>query len=189
MENYKEDIENAIDSVPNSFNNIVERNDFGQGEQILEELKKLSKKFNLEDQYNNKLKIKNHLCLEWFESDFIRFNFPQHGNYIEEIIILDKELDFIKDHKTKLKIQLLGGSIIFILSIDIDKDYYEQHLPKFFGHFNFLNSENKLMYCIFYGNVYTEGVQILTAELSFEKFGQNLEYFDMKLNVIKNYYK
>ena len=45
------------------------------------------------------------------------------------------------------------------------------------------------MYCIFYGNVYTEGVQILTAELSFEKFGQNLEYFDMKLNVMKNYYK
>ena len=49
----KENIDNSIDSVPNSFNNIIERDDYGQGEQILEELKKLNTKFDKKENFEN----------------------------------------------------------------------------------------------------------------------------------------
>jgi hypothetical protein len=186
----RKDIENAIDSVPNSFNNIIERNDFGQGEEILEELQKLSKKFDLKQYYNSALNIKNNLCCEWFESDLIKFDFelPQ-VDYIEEIILFEKELDIIKDHEAKLKLQLLGGNFIFVLSIKIDKEYYNKHLPNFYAHMVFINQEKAYIYCVFYGNVYTDGVQILTAELNYEDFKRKLDSLEMKLNVIKSYYK
>ena len=189
----KENIENSIDSVPNSFNNIVEREDYGQGEQILEELKKLNHKFEKNEEFERKINcFTNNLCVDWFKSESINFSLPNEGKYVEELIFLEKDLDFIKDHPSKLKAQLLGGNIIFIFSIEIGDEYYKKHHPKFYVHFSFKNEENSHLYSIFYGDVYSNGNEILTSELNFETVKEiilNKKCFDLKMNVIKSYYK
>ena len=188
----KENIDNSIDSVPNSFNNIIERDDYGQGEQILEELKKLNKKFVRKEEYFEKYNFKSNLCFEWFESESIKLNLPNEGNYVEELIFFDKEIDFIPGHICKFKTQLLGGNMVFILSIEINDEYYYKNNPKFYAHFVFRNLDNNNLYCVFYGDIYSNGVEILSAELSFEQVKEvldNEKSFDLKLNVLKTYYK
>ena len=188
----KENIDNSIDSVPNSFNNIIERNDYGQGEQILEELKKLNTKYDNKEENFEKYNFKLNLCFEWFESENIKINLPNEGNYVEEFIFFDKQINIIPEHICKFKAQLLGGNMVFILSIEINDEYYLKNNPKFYVHFVFRNIDNNNLYCVFYGDIYSNGVEILSAELSFEEVKKVFDKensFELKLNVLKSYYK
>ena len=188
----KENIDNSIDSVPNSFNNIIERDDYGQGEQILEELKKLNRKFDKKEENFDNYDFKSNFCFEWFESESIKITLPNEGNYVEEFIFFDKQLYFMPDHICKFKTQLLGGNMVFILSIEINDKYYRKNKPKFYAHFVFRNLENNNLYCVFYGDIYSNGVEILSAELSFEQIKKvidNENSFELKLNILKSYYK
>ena len=188
----KGNIDNSIDSVPNSFNNIIEREDYGQGEYILEELKKLNIKFDEKENNLEKYNFKSNLCFEWFESESIKLFFPNNGHYIEEFIFIDKQLDFIPDHVCRFKSQLLGGNIVFILSIEIKDEYYYKNSPKFYAHIISKNLYSSNTFIIFYGDIYSNGVQILSEELPFEQIKQyidNENSFEIRLNVLKRYYK
>ena len=188
----KGNIENAIESVPNSFNNIIEKNDYGQGDNILEELKKLNMKYEDKNELKKNYDINNNLCLEWFESDDIKFTLPK-GDYIEELIVYDHQLDFIPQQNFRLKVQLLCQNVVFILSFHIKKEEYIKSHPKFYGHFVFKGKDIQQFYSVFYGDIYAneDEVQILTSEIAFEQIKEliDMEKLIIKLNVIKSYYK
>ena len=192
----KENIESSIYSVPNSFNNIIERNDYGQGSQITEELKKLNDVYNDNNEFKDKCdkitNIKRNLNIEYYESEKINIVFPNEGNYIEEFNIIDKEIKFITNHDSRFKVQLLGGNIIFSLFIKIEDEYYHICYPKFHCHIIFTNSLNRIEYTEFNDQIYSNGENILCVEIAYETmkdFIKEDNQFDFKLIVVKSYYK
>ena len=169
IENKKENIENSIDSVPNSFSNIISQKDFNQGKQICKELKKLNAKLMPLNEIKQKISLKKfNLCFETFESDEINISPPENGNYLEELKIFENEIKLIPEHQSKLKIDLLGGNYIFTLSITLGDDYYYKYNPTFKGYFILINPDNKCEYANFIGSIYANGVQILSVELEFD---------------------
>jgi len=192
----KENIESSIYSVPNSFYNIIERNDYGQGTQITEELKKLNDSYKDNNDFKDKcdeiINIKRNLNIEYFETENINIIFPNEGNYIEEFTVIDKEINFITNHDSRFKVQLLGGNIIFSLFIKVDDKYYHLCQPKFHCHIIFTNSLRRIEYTEFNDQIYSNGEDILCVEIAYETmkdFIKEDNKFDFKLNVNKNYYK
>ena len=193
LENKKESIENSIDSVPNSFSNLISQKDYNQGKQICKELKKLNSQLISIDDVKKKIgPKKNDICFETFESDEIDISLPQNGQYLEELKIYDNEIKIIPEHKSQFKIDLLGGNFIFTLTIYIGNEYYEKYHPMFRGYFMVVNDENRLEYANLIGSVYANGVQILTVELEYDNFikiiGKNPK-FKLICCVDKVYYK
>ena len=169
IENKKENIENSIDSVPNSFSNIISQKDFNQGKQICKELKKLNAQLIPLDEIKQKISSRKfNLYFETFESEEINISLPDNGNYLEELKIFDNEIKLIPEHQSKLKIDLLGGNFIFTLSIKIEDEYYNKYHPTFKGYFILINPDTKCEYANFIGSIYTNGIQILSIELEFD---------------------
>ena len=169
IENKKENIENSIDSVPNSFSNIISQKDFNQGKQICKELKKLNAQLIPLDEIKQKISSRKfNLYFETFESEEINISLPENGNYLEELKIFDNEIKLIPEHQSKLKIDLLGGNFIFTLSIKIEDEYYNKYHPTFKGYFILINPDTKCEYANFIGSIYTNGIQILSIELEFD---------------------
>ena len=107
IENKKEILENSIDSVPNSFINIINQKDLIQGKQILKELKKINSQLKSLDDLNPKIeKKKNNIYLETFESEEINLKLPENGQYLEELNIYNKEINLMNEHKSRFKIDL-----------------------------------------------------------------------------------
>ena len=189
----KENIENSIDSVPNSFSNIISQKDLNQGKQIFKELKKLNSQLIPLEDLNPKIESKkNNLYFESFESEEINLVLPQNGIYLEELNVCDKEINLINGHQSKFKIDLLGGCFVFTLSINVGNEYYIKYHPMFRGLFMLINSEKRCEYANFIGNIFTNGVQILSVELEYEKIkkiiGEKNE-FKIICFVDKVYYK
>ena len=117
---------------------------------------------------------------------------PNNGNYQEELKIIDKELNFIPEHKCKLSIQLLGGNIHFSITLKVDNEYYLNHNPKFYGHFILINSKKRTEYSIFGGNYYANGNQTLSVDFDFNEIKGLLDD-NISCNLIfyitKSYYK
>ena len=191
--NKKDTIENSIDSVPNSFSNLISQKDYNQGKQICKELKKLNAQLISIDDIKKKIEPKkNNICFETFESDIIDITLPQNGQYLEELKIYDNEIKIIPEHKSQFKIDLLGGNFIFTLMINIGNEYYEQYHPMFRGYFMVINTENRFEYANLIGSVYANGIQILTVELEYNNFikivGEKAK-FKLICCVDKVYYK
>ena len=169
IENKKDSVENSIDSVPNSFSNIISQNDLNQGKLICKELKKLNELFLPLNDIKPKLNSKNNnLYYESFESEEINIVLPENGQYLEELKIYDDEIKLIPEHKSRFKIDLLGGNFIFTLSLDIGNEYYNKYHPIFRGYFILINSNNRCEYANFIGSLYSHGIQILSIELEYD---------------------
>jgi hypothetical protein len=188
----KESIENSVESVPNSFNNIIKRNDLVQGKLIFEDLKKINKNIISKEEIDDKKEIKTNLFIESYFSKNIQLIFPDNGQYIEEFNIINKDLDFIQGHPCKLQITLLGGNVNISLLINVNKKYYEENEPKFYGHFEITNSSKKLEFSIFQSHIYSDEYQILNLEFNFKLIKDMICFdnkFDISLFIIKSYYK
>jgi hypothetical protein len=188
----KESIENSIESVPNSFNNIIQRNDLVQGKLIFEDLKKINKNIISKEEIEDKKEINTNLFIESYHSKNIQLTFPDNGQYIEEFNIINKNLDFIQGHPCKLQISLLGGNVNISLLINVNKKFYEENEPKFYGHFEITNSLKKLQFSSFQSQIYSDEYQILTNEFNFKEIRDMISLdnkFDFSLFIIKNYYK
>ena len=165
----QEKIENSIDSVPNSFNNIINKKDYVQGYQILQELKKLNHELIPKNDIKNKNSgFKDNLYFESYESNEVNIILPENGAYKEELKICDNKINLIPEQESKIKIELLGGNLIFTLSIKIEPEYYNKYHPLFKGYFMLINNENKIEYTSFIGNIYAGGEQILSTEFAYE---------------------
>ena len=174
------------------INNIIDCHIYGQGHQILEELKKINGQIISEDEVKKKLDIKSNLFFEFHESDKINLFLPENNNYIEEYIIFDNQIEFIPETICKLKIQLLGGNLVLVLSIEIKEEYYLKNQPKFYTYFIFKNKAKNYFDTLFNGDAYSNGIQILTTELDLDqvkKVLNNNNNFVVILNTIKTYYK
>ena len=188
----KESIENSVESVPNSFNNIIQRNDLVQGKIIFEDLKKMNKNIISKEEIEDKKEINTNLFIESYHSKNIQLTFPDNGQYIEEFNIINKNLDFIQGHPCKLQISLLGGNVNISLLINVNKKFYEENEPKFYGHFEITNSLKKLQFSSFQSQIYSDEYQILTNEFNFKEIRDMISLdnkFDFSLFIIKNYYK
>ena len=188
----KESIENSVESVPNSFNNIIQRNDLVQGKIIFEDLKKINKNIISKEEIEDKKEINTNLFIESYHSKNIQLTFPDNGQYIEEFNIINKNLDFIQGHPCKLQISLLGGNVNISLLINVNKKFYEENEPKFYGHFEITNSLKKLQFSSFQSQIYSDEYQILTNEFNFKEIRDMISLdnkFDFSLFIIKNYYK
>ena len=182
IEKKKESIENSIDSVPNSFSNIIAQKDLIQGKQIFKELKKLNSQLRDLEDLNPKIESKkNNFYYETFESEEINIVLPQNGIYLEELKICDKEIKLFNEHKSGFKIDLLGGNFVFTLSIRVENEYYNKYHPMFRGYFMLINSKKKCEYSIFIGNIFLNEIQILTVELGYD----NLKKFIGESNEFK----
>ena len=107
IESKKEILENSIDSVPNSFINIINQKDLIQGKQILKELKKINSQLKSFDDLNPRIESKkNNIYLETFESEEINLKLPENGQYLEELNICNKEINLMNEHKSRFKIDL-----------------------------------------------------------------------------------
>ena len=83
IEKEKESLENSIDSVPNSFSNILAQKDLIQYKQIFKELKKLNSQLRDLEDLNPKIESKkNNFYYETFESEEINIVLPQNGIYL-----------------------------------------------------------------------------------------------------------
>ena len=150
IEKEKESLENSIDSVPNSFSNILAQKDLIQYKQIFKELKKLNSQLRDLEDLNPKKEIKkNNFYYETFESEEINIVLPQNGIYLEELKICDKEIKLLNDHKSGFKIHLLGGNFAFTLSIKVENEYYNKYHLNFRGYFMLINSKNRCEFSIF----------------------------------------
>ena len=188
----KESIENSIESVPNSFNNIIQRNDLVQGKLIFEDLKKINNKIISKEEIEEKKEIKTDLFIESYKIENIQLTFPINGQYIEEFNVINKDLDFIQGHPCKLQINLLGGNVNCSLLINVKKKFYEENEPKFYGHLEIINSSRKVEFSIFQSNIYSDEYQILTTEFNFSEIRDMISFdnnFYLTLFVIKSYYK
>ena len=193
IESKKEVLENSIDSVPNSFINIINQKDLIQGKQILKELKKLNSQLkSFEDLNPRKEENKTNIYFETFESDEINLKLPQNGQYLEELNICNKKINLMNEHECRLKMDLLGGNLVCTLSIKIESNYYNKYHPMFRGYLMLINSDKRCEYSNFFGNIYTNGVQILSVELVYESIkkiiGEKNE-FKIICSVDKIYYK
>ena len=188
----EESIENSVESVPNSFNNIIQRNDLVQGKLIFEDLKKINKNLISKEEIDNKKEIKTNLFIESYNNKNIQVIFPNNGQYVEEFNVINKDLDFISGHTCKLQINLLGGNVNITLLINVKKKFYEENEPKFYGHFEITNSSKKLVFSIFQNQIYSDEYQILTLEFNYREI-KDMVCFDNKLDIslfiVKSYYK
>lgn len=188
----KESIENSVESVPNSFSNIINRNDLVQGKLILEDLKKINKNLILKEEIEDKNEMKTNLFVESYKIENIKIAFPINGNYIEEFNIISKDLDFIQGHPCTLNINLLGGNVNCSLLIKVNRDFYRENEPKFYGHLELFNSLKKVDFSIFQSLIYSDEKQILSVDFNFSALKDTICFdnvFDLSLFVTKSYYK
>ena len=166
----KEKIDNSLDTIPNSIKNIVDMKDYGQGKQILKELKKMNDIQILKQQIKMNINPLPKLNFQTFESEEIELYLGL--DYIEEYLIAEKDLNFIEEHQSDIKVQLLGGNIVFNLNIKIGEEYYNKYKPSFSGYLILLSTKYKGQSSNFFGNYYNKGIQTLTVDFSFDNFKQ-----------------
>ena len=144
------------------------------------------------EEIEEKKEIKTNLFFESYKIDNIELVFPINGQYIEEFNIINKDLDFIQGHPCKLQISLLGGNVNCSLLINVNKKFYKENEPKFYGHLEITNSSKRLEFSIFQSNIYSDEYQILTLEFDYKEIRDMVcldNNLDISLFIIKSYYK
>lgn len=138
----KDSIETSINSVPNGFSNIVDRNDFVQGSIVSKDLQKLNRvNENLENEIKEISEINPKLYIENYETDLLEINIPYGGQYNEGLELTNYKLDIIPNYPSRLIMQYLQGKIIISFCVDIDAPLNAPNYPKFYSYIVFKNLE------------------------------------------------
>ncbi len=134
----RDSIEASIASIPNGLNNIINNNDYVQGNIVFKELKKFNR---IKDELQNKIKdnfeINPKLLIEHYESEYIDFCLPPEGQYSEGQELLNKKFNFIHKFPSNLIIQYLENKINLSFSIDIDLPLNDPNYPRFYSYMIF----------------------------------------------------
>ena len=145
LETQRDSLEISINSIPNGFNNIVNNNDYGQGNVVSEELKKINKiDENIEDDIKEKFKINPRLFFENYETELLEIDIPFSGQYNEGLELINKELDVIPGHLSKLIMKYLQNQIYISFCINIDLPLNAPNYPKFYTYITLRNQNYKL---------------------------------------------
>ena len=132
----RDSVEASIASIPNGFKNIVDNNDYAQGNIVFQELQKYNLiEENLEENIKSKSEINPTLFIENYETDFIEFVIPYGFQYQENMEILNKKLDIIPGFPSRLIIESFGSQVHTSFTIDIDLPLNTPNYPKFYSYF------------------------------------------------------
>ena len=135
LNNQKERIDNSIGRIPNGFNNIVNSNDYVQGNIMSEELKRLNNlDQNIENEIKEKSKSNPKLFIENYETDFFEIKIPYSGQYNEGSEIFNKNINIIPNTKSKLVLTYLQNQVYISLSIDINLPLNSPEYPKYYSY-------------------------------------------------------
>ena len=187
MKNKKRLIQNKIQNPPNL---MMELNSEENCKKILEELKSLNYLGMNEVDLENESKFQKTIKCEQYETEPIEIKLPNNGQYIEEYTIINQELNFIPDIKSKLNCQLLLNNCILTFVMKIDKNFINQHSEKFIGYLYLENNANKKSKSL-EGNLFNNEI-ILSAQYDFNEIKKIMNYDDKwycKINITKFYYK
>ena len=136
----KDSIETSINSIPNGFSNIVNRNDFVQGNIVSKELKKFNRiDENLENEIKEKSDINPKLLIENYETNLLEISIPYGGQYNEGLDIVHLKIDIIPNYPSTLIMRYLQGQIYISLCVDIDAPLNTFTYPKFYSYIIFKN--------------------------------------------------
>ena len=193
LKNKKSIIESSLNSVPNSFQNIVSRKDYSQGKKICEELQKLNAINPSKEKIEKESNYTKNLIIEKFETGFFEFYLPEDPNFLEGQELISKDLEEIKDNKCKFEMKYLGRNLVMVLTMKVSKEELEIHSPKFYAH-AIIQYKNKCEYsdAEFTGEVYYDETQVRTVDLVIDTL---LSYRDIndkikfKLLITKIYFK
>jgi hypothetical protein len=142
LKTQKELIENSIGAIPNGFNNIINSNDYVQGGLISQELKNFNQiDRNIELKVNEIDKINPKLFIENFETDYLEFNIPNNGEFIEGQEIGNKNINIIPEFPGRIIIKYLQNKIYISFSIDINMPLNSRNYPKFYTYITLKNQK------------------------------------------------
>ena len=142
LKKQKELIEMKIGSIPNGFNNIINSNDYVQGGLISQELKNFNQiDRNIELKVNEIDKINPKLFIENFETDYLEFNIPNNGEFIEGQEIGNKNINIIPEFPGRIIIKYLQNKIYISFSIDINMPLNSRNYPKFYTYITLKNQK------------------------------------------------
>ena len=138
----KESIENSINSIPNGFNNIVNSNDYVQGNVVSKELQKINQiDNNLKNQIKEKADKNPLLHIENYESDYIDFTIPNGRQYIEGKDIVNQDLNLIPGFPSRITITYLENKVFISFCIDINMPLNSPQYPKFYTYITIKNKK------------------------------------------------
>ena len=140
LDTQRNSIENSINSIPNGFNNIINSNDYVQGNIVSQELQKINKiDETIEDDIKEKSKINPKLFFENYETDLLEIDIPFSGQYNEGLELVNKELDVIRGHSSRILMKYLQNKIYISLCINIDLPLNSPNYPKFYSYITLKN--------------------------------------------------
>lgn len=187
LNNKKTNIQNLLNKPQNL---MVDLNNEEKSKQFLEELKNLNDIVISKDDIENEANFKKAFKYEQFESEKIEIKLPYNGKYVDEFKIIDTELNFMPDTKCKLNCQLLMNSLFFSLTLEINKEFIDEHDLKIKSIFYIETKDMK--HGISPECAKTNNDYIFSAECDFNIIKNMIEkeggcFF--KFNIIKFYYK
>ena len=130
LDNKREECTNSLETLPNTLKNIIELNDYGQGEKILEHIKKINK---LEINNINHIDFKNNF-IESFKTEEKEFILPENGKYNEENIIYEESSnDLIPNYSLKYLFKNINQDTNIIIILDNKNNIIPEEKEKFYG--------------------------------------------------------
>ena len=130
LENKREECTNFLETLPYTLKNIIELNDYGQGEKILEHIKKIN---ILDINNNNHIDFKNNF-IESFKTEEKEFILPENIKSNEEQIIYEESSnDFIPNYSLKYTFKIINQETKIMIILDHKNNNKTEDKEKFYG--------------------------------------------------------
>ena len=122
LKDKKETIDQYTFSIPKAFESALQQQNYNQFNIFSRELQKINNiQGNFAQDILEKSNINPKLFYETYYSDEIEFKIPPENQIMEGQEILNKKLDFIKDHPCNLVLKYIVDQIMFTLAITIGR--------------------------------------------------------------------
>ena len=130
LENKRDECANFLETLPHTLKNIIELNDYGQGEKILEHIKKIN---ILDINNNNHIDFKINF-IESFKTEEKEFILPENINNNEDQTIYEENSNnFIPNYSLKYKIKFINKETQIMIILDNKNNIITEEKEKFYG--------------------------------------------------------
>ena len=190
LENKRDECANSLETLPNTLKNIIDLNDYGQGEKILEHIQKINKS----DNYQIKqIDFKNNF-IESFRTEEKEIILPENGEHKEgQVIYEESSNDFIPNYSLKYLFKNMNQDTNIAIILDKKNNNITEDKIKFYGfiifkfkNYNseFVKLENKSLNKV---NQYLLQIKINTN--NFIRFKDERNKIRFKLYILKYFNK
>ena len=189
LENKRDECVYSLETLPNALKNIIDLNDYGQGEKILEHIQKINKPYNY---IVKQIDFKNNF-IESFKTEEKEIIIPDNGDYKDNLIFEDNSNNIIPNYSLKYLLRNMNQDTIISIILDNKNNNIIEDKIKFYGfiifkskNYNseFVKLENKSINKI---NQYLLQIKINTN--NFMKFKDENNKIRFNLYVLKYFNK